>query len=258
MPTEEFLRDWYQRYDVLGEREPYYQALRVDDPWQTVEGREIRERFEFVKAEVARCQPSNVRCLDIGSGPGLFLELAKWAGWQGIGIELGERAAASSRERFGIDVRAGTIESVGLPRESFDVITLWDILEHVRDPRRLAERAASLIKPGGLLFIETPNASSVLDWAVVTLARLGMPGPATTFYGLHHLTLWNPSNIRRLLEETGFAIREINFDTTPASRVFRGATTRDRLMRLCVGLIQFAGKFLRKENKMIITAQNIQ
>lgn len=269
MPTPEFLREWYQRYDVLGEREPYYQALTGANPLHTSEGMDIARRFGWVKNKIAKlrnCEIANSplrnceitndapEILDVGSGPGVFLDLVKRAGWEGMGIELNRRAAAASRERYGIEVREGTIESVEFPRASFDVVTLWDILEHVSDPRRMLERARELLKPGGLLAIETPNADALLDRVAILLARVGVPGPAATFYGLHHLTLWNPKNLRRLLENIGFRLEEIKFDSTPAGRIFRGSSLHDRLMRCGVGVVQWYGKVLRRENKIIILA----
>lgn len=267
MPAESFLREWYQRYDVLGEREPYYQALAGVDPWNTPEGFEIARQFAWVKrALTATRHPELVKTngksgvrdlsvLDVGSGPGLFLDLVKRAGWQGIGIELNAEAAIRSHERFGIDARPGTIDSVELPEHSFDVVTLWDIFEHVRNPLGMLHRAHELLKPGGYLFLETPNVRSLLDWAVILLARIGVKGPAATFYGLHHLTLWDPKTIRRVFAERGFTIKDIRFMHTPGSRVFRGQTPRDTVMRAGIWIVQVLGVLLKRQNKMVIVAR---
>lgn len=260
MPSEGFLRDWYQKYDVLGEREPYYQALASDDPWKTSEGLDIARQFARVKGEISdiRHQTSEkLRVLDVGSGPGLFLDLVKRAGWEGVGIELNQKAVKQSHERFGIDARAGTLHSVGLPKESFDLITLWDIFEHVPDPCGLLRRAHALLKSGGLLFIETPNASSSLDWLVVGFARFGLRGPARTFYGLHHLTLWNHKNIRQVLEDLNFEAQKLEQDFTPAKRIFRTNSLKDGLMRFTVGLVQKIGKLTGRQNKMIVVAKKL-
>lgn len=254
LPTEAFLREWYQRYDVLGKREPYYEALASIDPWHTPEGFEIARKFAWVKRAL-KPKIANLKILDIGSGPGLFLDLVKRAGWQGIGIELNAEAAVRSHERFGIDVRVGTIESVDSPSASFDVVTLWDIFEHVRDPLGMLQRVHDLLKPGGYLFLETPNVRSMLDRTVFFLARIGIKGPAATFYGLHHLTLWDPKTIRRALEERGFKVMNIRFVHTPGSRVFRGKTFRDTVMRVGVWVVQALGVLFGKQNKMIIIAK---
>lgn len=258
MPTTEFLRAWYQRYDVLGEREPYYAALASENPWKTPEGLDIARQFARVKREIGiRNQKSGIKVLDVGSGHGLFLDLVKRAGWQGIGVELNERAAKRSRERFGVEARVGTIESVVFGHTLFDVITLWDIFEHVPDPMDMVRRARELLKSRGLLFIETPDASSFLDRSVIMLARFGFVGPASIFYGLHHLTLWNQKNIRHLLEKNGFKIVSVGGDYTPAGRIFRSASVRDHVMRFGVNVAQKIGQLIGRKNKMIIVAERL-
>lgn len=254
MPSEEFLREWYQKYDVLGEREPYYQALQSKNPWSTAEGMDIATHFRRVK-QICAERSGKLRVLEIGSGHGMFLDLVKRAGWEGVGIELSEPAVRASQANYGIDVKSGTIETVALPDGSFDVVTLWDILEHVPDPVSMLKKSFRLLAPGGYIFIETPNVSSVLDWMVILLARFGVTGPARTFYGVHHLTLWNHKTIRRALSELGFTSTAITPESTPAFRVFRGKTLRDRLMRMGVDSIQYVGRILGRQNKMIVVVK---
>ena len=152
-------------------------------------------------------------------------------------------------------MREGTIFSVDFTPDFFDAITLWDLFEHVPSPRALLVRVQALLKPGGFLFIETPNVNSLLDRVLTALARLGIKGPAITFYGLHHLTLWNPKTIRTLFNEVGLNVREIRASSTPARRIFRGKSSSERIMRLGVDAIQFVGKLIGRQNKMIIIAE---
>lgn len=255
MPTEEFLAQWYQRYDVLGERQPYYKALAGEKPWNTPEGKDIIAQFALVKRFADKISDAKLRVLDVGSGPGLFLEQVKRAGFEGVGIELNERAVEESKKRFGIEVHHGTLETISFESASFDIVTLWDLFEHVSDPRGLLNGVTQVIKPEGFLFIETPNVNSLLDRAVIALSRLGIKGPAIMFYGLHHLTLWNPKTLTNILNETGFRVREIHFSSTPPSRIFRSTTMKDYVMRLGVGFIQTLGKIFHTQNKMIVIAQ---
>lgn len=255
MPTPAFLADWYQRYDVLGEREPYYQAVKSDNPFDTPEGFEVAYQFTILKRTISRADAVVPCVLDVGSGPGMFLDLVKRAGWKGMGIELNASAATASRERFGVDVITGTIDTTALPLHSFDAVTLWDIFEHVPDPMGLLRRCAELLKSGGLLYIETPNAKSFLDWVIHACARLGFVGPGRTFYGMHHLSLWNPAAMRHALVAQGFTVQDMRGASTPASRIFRTKNLRDRIMRFGVGLIQRVGQLSHRENKMIVVAQ---
>jgi 2-polyprenyl-3-methyl-5-hydroxy-6-metoxy-1,4-benzoquinol methylase len=97
--------------------------------------------------------------LDIGSGTGHFLNTMKTAGWHTDGIEINESAREYALSKFNI----GTISPQnidGLPKESFDCITLWHVLEHFYDPFRIMEDIAGLIKPDGVVVIALPNCNS--------------------------------------------------------------------------------------------------
>lgn len=121
LPSDAELRVWYQRYDVLGQRDAYYAWVNAAAPLATPEGRELAARFALVQRHVRGAAP---RLLEVGSGHGFFLSLAKQAGFAAVGVELNAAAAQASRERFGVDVRAGTIDSAALPENHFDAVVL--------------------------------------------------------------------------------------------------------------------------------------
>ncbi len=107
------------------------------------------------------------RLLDIGCGAGVFLSMAKKRGWTVSGVELSPRLASQCRQTLNVPVENGRFEDVELPRNSFDVITLWDVIEHVLDPVSCMQRARELLKPGGILVFCTPDEDSLL-------ARIGL------------------------------------------------------------------------------------
>ncbi len=251
MPTNAELADYYQRYDILGEREPYYQKLWGVDALKTPEGKDIRDRFAWAKKFCAKFG----KTLDVGSGPGLFLKLVKADGGEAIGTELNARAAAKSSQEIGARVVAGTVKD--LDGRDFDVITLWDLLEHVNDPRELIKDCHARLKPNGWLFIETPDEASLLDRVVLSLAKIGIVGPARTFYGLHHLVLFRRRTAIRLLETEGFEIVEIRGAATAVGRVFRKNGIKDRMMRLGLGGLFLIAMLIGKQNKMLIAARKI-
>jgi len=249
MPSGGELADYYQKYDVLGEREPYYQRMWGAGALDAPEGGDVRERFAWVKDH---CKNFG-KTLDVGSGPGLFLRLVKNDGGEAVGVELNARAAERSGRETGVRVVSGSIDNV-LDR-NFDAITLWDILEHVNDPKKLVVDCALRLVPGGWLFIETPDETSFLDRAVLTLAKLGINGPASTFYGLHHLVLFRPPTVRRMLEENGFKIVEISGAATDPARIFRGNGIKDRMVRLGLGGLFLIARLVGRQNKMLIAAR---
>lgn len=97
------------------------------------------------------------RLLDYGCGLGDFLEMARGGGWQGTGIEISERAAGIAREKYGLDVRTGGAGALGDFPGEFDVITLWNVLDHVSAPIDLLRSLRACLKPDGVLVIRVLN-----------------------------------------------------------------------------------------------------
>jgi SAM-dependent methyltransferase len=102
------------------------------------------------------------RLLDVGCATGDFLaEVRRIPGWSAIGLEPGAAAAHYVRHEVGLDVVRGTLNTAAWKDAIFDVLTLWDVLEHVYDPRTVLHEAARLLKPGGVLVINYPNLDSL-------------------------------------------------------------------------------------------------
>jgi 2-polyprenyl-3-methyl-5-hydroxy-6-metoxy-1,4-benzoquinol methylase len=99
--------------------------------------------------------------LDIGCGEGFFLFNAARAGYATKGVELSQDAAEYARREFGLDVEAQPFEELRFPDDHFDVITLWQVLEHVPYPLMILKKAHRILKPGGLLALSTPNIQGV-------------------------------------------------------------------------------------------------
>lgn len=251
MPNDAELGAYYQRYDVLGEREPYYQAMWGADAIKTPEGRDIQARYFWAQKYCGHFG----KTLDAGSGPGLFLRLVKEAGGVPVGAELNARAAERSGRELGIKVVAGTVNEVD--EKDFDTITLWDLIEHVSDPAKLIVECRKRLKDGGWLFLETPDEGGLLDRAVLFLEKIGVRGPAMTFYGLHHLVLFRPKTVARLLRDGGFTVVEIAGAATTAGRIFRGNGFKDKMTRLGLGGLFLLARLINRQNKMLIAAKKI-
>ncbi|HID64255.1 MAG TPA: class I SAM-dependent methyltransferase [Anaerolineae bacterium] len=100
------------------------------------------------------------RLLDVGCATGIFLHEMQQAGWDVVGVEPNPNAASYAQQRFGLLVHVGMLRQVGLPSASFDVITLWDVLEHLHTPWADLMEAHRLLVDGGLLVIRIPNLES--------------------------------------------------------------------------------------------------
>jgi 2-polyprenyl-3-methyl-5-hydroxy-6-metoxy-1,4-benzoquinol methylase len=97
--------------------------------------------------------------LDVGCGTGEFLNVCKRAGWNVIGVEPSEEARKQGQQNFGLEVKNES-SLKQLEKESFDVITLWHVLEHVPLLKERVLELKQLLKPNGTLLVAVPNCSS--------------------------------------------------------------------------------------------------
>ena len=99
------------------------------------------------------------RLLDIGCATGKFVELALAAGWDAEGIDVSQYAVQIARQK-GLKVHLGTVESLAVSPQSFDVVTAFDVMEHIWDLRSFLEAIRIILRPGGKLILLSPNAGS--------------------------------------------------------------------------------------------------
>lgn len=155
-PSERQINDFYLHYDEThrrAAREPVREIrrrLRHDDPLADFRIQEILSTTDL----------HGRRCLDVGFGRGTFLHYFRRLGASPFGVETDPQAIGHARRELGIhSVTEGTV--FDLPStEEFDVVTMLDLIEHPLHPRGILQQSARLLRPGGLLLIHTPNASS--------------------------------------------------------------------------------------------------
>lgn len=135
--------------------------------------------------------------LDVGCYTGVFLALCRQRGWRPAGIEPSQWAAEVARRRGGAEVWPGTFRQVAprLPSAQFDVVTLWDVVEHFADPLADLEEVQRLLTPGGMIFLSTFD----MDSAAARL--LGRRYP---FLMDMHLTYFTRGTLEALLRKAGF------------------------------------------------------
>jgi 2-polyprenyl-3-methyl-5-hydroxy-6-metoxy-1,4-benzoquinol methylase len=135
------------------------------------------------------------RLLDVACGSGTFLRVAEQRGWKGTGIELSPALCQQCSSNVQSEIINSSFEDA-VVQDKYDAITFWDIIEHVLDPRLCVAKAASLLKPGGIVLFCTPNEQSLLANTArllykVSLSRYNYPALAlhpryhTFFFGQH-------------------------------------------------------------------------
>ncbi len=149
------------------------------------------------------------RLLDVGCGSGAFLNVAQQRGWDVTGIELSPELSQVSRRAVKAEVINAAFESVALPEESYDVVTMWDIIEHVLDPVFCLRKVERLLKPGGMALFCTPDEDSLLARAGLFLYRMsggGVSYPALALHPTYHTYFFSRSGFKTLVGKSGMQV----------------------------------------------------
>lgn len=154
----------------------------------------VRRRFAHVEKFV---KPG--RMVDVGCAMGFFMDEAAKRGWQVEGLDVSQYAVDYVQRRFGHTAYNGSLTSVDLPHTAYDLVTMYDVIEHVPDPRAYVQRVADLLKPGGVFELATPDVGSFP-------ARL--TGKRWIGYKLseEHVYYFSVATLRRMLAEAGFEV----------------------------------------------------
>jgi 2-polyprenyl-3-methyl-5-hydroxy-6-metoxy-1,4-benzoquinol methylase len=139
--------------------------------------------------------------LDVGCGKGWFLETARERGWQVQGVELCAEVAKRTMERMQTQVHVGSIFDVALPSETFDLVTMFDVIEHLEAPIEALRICYRILKSGGALALSTPN-----------LRGLGcrlLGARAFAVWPDEHIIYFGPASMKRALQLADFAEIEI-------------------------------------------------
>jgi 2-polyprenyl-3-methyl-5-hydroxy-6-metoxy-1,4-benzoquinol methylase len=174
----------YKTSDVTAE-------IKKSNPWLKVQRNLLR--FELIQ----KYQPTG-RILDVGAGFGHFLLAARQLGYVGAGIEMSRANVEFARNELGLQVKLGNF--LDEPAQEYDILTLWDVLEHIDAADQVLEKATEMLKPGGFIFIQVPQWQSFFArifkdkwWAM----------------GLDHVNYFSKKTIRQLLENYGFEVKTI-------------------------------------------------
>lgn len=169
------------------------------------------------------------RLLDIGTGYGQFLHHARPLFSDATGTEVSESAVTLAKEKYSLKLLAGQVEGLDLPPQSFDTITLFHVLEHVPDPRKLISRCHAMLRPQGIVIIAVPN--DVLAWTS-KIKKIGKKLGISSFQKFSprlgisragasreiHLSHFTPPVLRRLLEASGLRVVDESLDPYYVSR----------------------------------------
>jgi 2-polyprenyl-3-methyl-5-hydroxy-6-metoxy-1,4-benzoquinol methylase len=189
---------------------------------------DLSERCIYWLRDILKYKLPPAKTLELGSAHGGLVFLMKLAGYDSTGTEMSEWICDYAQKTFNISMRCGRIEDLNISPESFDIITLMDVLEHLADPVESLKRIAEVLKDDGLLVIQTPC------WRerekTFNEMKTGKSIFLDQFKEKEHLFLFNESSIKRLLADTGFPYTEFEPSIFPYDMfVFAGKQPLNRL-----------------------------
>jgi 2-polyprenyl-3-methyl-5-hydroxy-6-metoxy-1,4-benzoquinol methylase len=185
---------------------PWYHSraqVKVTDITKTkIWGIPWREAMMYKAEPILRYKKMG-RILDIGCGDGSLLKFLKDSGWQTYGVEFQDSSSLYARDVLGLDVFSGRFEEAIYPEDSFDVITLFHVLEHLSNPSGTLKKARSLLHKDGFLLIEVPNFHS-FEAKIFRSKWVGISAPL-------HLYHFTPRTLQTMLKSCGLIPVEVGF-----------------------------------------------
>lgn len=156
-----------------------------------------RKNFRLYLDKISHYKSSG-RLLDIGCALGGFMEEVRELGWRVFGNDVSGFAVSIARKKFPGKVRRGDFAKLKYQFNSFDVITLWDVIEHLENPLIAVKKIRRILRPKGLVVLTTGDSASLT-------ARI-MGSKWFFFIPPQHLWVFNKTNLKRLLEANGFKL----------------------------------------------------
>lgn len=199
------------------------------------------------------------KILDVGCGIGYFLDVAKERGWEVHGTEYTDKAIEICSSK-GIHMQKGVLNAENYEPESFDIVTSFEVIEHINNPREELKNIVNLMRKGGAFYITTPNFNSLLryhlkaDYNIVTWPE--------------HLSYYTPQTLTKLLkkvglkkkfiETTGFSFTRLKTSKDPetpiSGQVFIGENTADEKLRKSLESNKVLGGVKKIVNKSLTFA----
>ncbi|KKQ30075.1 MAG: Methyltransferase type 12 [Candidatus Shapirobacteria bacterium GW2011_GWE1_38_10] len=139
--------------------------------------------------------PQRGKILDVGAGSGFFLKVARDEGWRTWGVELSKWLSNYANEKYSVNIKQGTLKEAKFKDNYFDVITMWDVIEHLPNPDSELKEICRVLKPGGMLVVNYPDIGT-------PVARV--MGSKWWFLFSTHLFYFDRRLMKKLLEKNNF------------------------------------------------------
>ncbi len=199
------------------------------------------------KSVVGNKNNEALRLLDVGCSSGALLRVAKECGYDASGAEPATQAADTARG-LGFEIFPGYLQDAGFPDNHFDVITLFEVIEHLLDPQDLLKEILRILKPGGVLLIGTGNANS---WTVDFM------GADWEYFDIRshggHISFFNPKSMRMLTENCGFEVDNISTKRVNILERKHASKPMYEMVKVTRELLAIPARFADKGHDMLST-----
>ncbi len=177
-----------------------YDTYLPEDPREIMEWRTMMRPIVVKSAQIIESAHGKKpgRILDIGSGYGFFLEEMKKRGWKAEGVELSETGRKYTHDQIDATLHPSPLESLCLPAGSFDVVTLFYVIEHLSDPISTLKEVYRILRPGGLILLRWPHSTPIVKLLGPFSKKLDL------FHTPFHLYDFSPKTVRKLLTAASF------------------------------------------------------
>jgi 2-polyprenyl-3-methyl-5-hydroxy-6-metoxy-1,4-benzoquinol methylase len=178
----------------------YYDLQNLEHRWriQSILLKVARGRWRWLQEKIP---PSTGRLLEIGCGTGEFLAVVRDDGWNVSGLELSKSFRDAAKSWYDLDLHAEELSEAGFAPQSFDVVVLLHVFEHLPNPLEFLDQISDILKPGGWLFFVVPNLSSWTD------RLFGKSSP--TLVKPDHFFHYTPRTLKQTLGISNFALTEM-------------------------------------------------
>lgn len=220
---------------------------------------EYAQRYESLIGRAERLAGPIRSVVDIGCGIGNFVSWAAERGIAAAGVDVDDGAIATAKDR-GLDVRhLSDLDELAV-EGGLDAVTLWDVIEHVDDPRSMLDRAVSLLRPGGVVVLETPDVAFPARPFVIAVRKVAEPIRwSDMLYYADHQTYFSARGLSTLLAHSGLDVVDqvgMRSPSTKMAGLFRhwadSGAGAGRLGPLLYGPLDAAMRATHVTNKLVM------
>lgn len=219
LPSDLVIDNYYFNY-----LEKYHNKFLIENN-KILEYKKLRWGKRIEKIKTFKKAPASI--LDIGCSTGIFLTTARENGYSTTGVEISKQEAKVARATFKIKVFTKSLEKLNFKKESFDIITMWDVFEHVKDPIGLIQESKRILKKNGILAISTINWNAMNRKMFKDKWRFLIP--------IEHLYYYNKPMLKDFFTKNGFEVLNIKTSFAPQAflegfiRIFKQKTPDERI-----------------------------